>query len=114
MKSLGLVVVGFFCLLSVYGEECGMAMLTYDDWLRSEETQPFQAQPFLSNSELIAQQEKIMLFAASASGEYTELGGLERELDIEDGTFILLLLSLGYCFKCYKDKGKIKVPVSKL
>ena len=106
MKALGLIIVGFFCLLSIHGEECEMEMLTYNDWLSSEETQPFQTQAFQSN----IQQEEMTLFAAASSNsdEYTELGGLERELDIKDGTFILLLLSLGYCFKRYREVQKIR------
>jgi|GEM_PF-2585922 len=102
MKALGLIIVGFFCLLSVHGEEYGMAMSTYDDWLSSEETEPFQMQAFQSNSEWVGQEEGMMLFYISASDDYTELGGLERAVDIKDGTYILLLLLLGYCFKCYK------------
>ena len=102
MKALGLIIIGFFCLLSLHGEEYGMAMSTYDDWLSSEETEPFQMQAFQSNSEWMEQEKGMMLFAASASAsdDYTELGGLERAVPIGDGTFILLLLLLGYWFKC--------------
>jgi len=71
--------------------------------------EPSQAQSFQSNEGSIDQKGNMMFAAASEdTTDDTELGGLEREVDITDGTSILLLLSLGYYFKCYRSRAKNK------
>lgn len=107
MKALQLIIIGSFCLLSAHGQEYNPEMLTYGDWLRMEDTQPFQAEAFQS-------EESFQLRASSVYdlSEELELGGLTREVNIEDGIPVLLLLSLGYWFKCYRSLSKNKNKVN--
>ena len=106
MKALQLIIIGSFCLLSVHGQEYNPEMLTYGDWLRMEDTQPFQAEAFQTS-------ESSQLRASSVYdlSDEIELGGVARAVNIEDGMPVFLLLSLGYCFRCYRffSKNKNKV-----
>jgi len=100
MKTFIFIIIGFFCLLPAYGQEYA----TYDDWLRVEHIQPFQSE--LSQQDLYFL--NIFQIMSSTSDDWTELGGLERSLGIEDGTPFLLLLSLAYCIRRYRSFTKHK------
>jgi len=107
MKAFIFIIIGFFCLLPVYGQEYP----TYEDWLRIEHTQPFQSEPFQSESfqpdSYFANIFQAMM-SSTSDDDWTELGGLERPLGIEDGTPFLLLLSLAYCVRCHRSHAKHK------
>ena len=109
MKTLQLIIIGIFSLLSVRGQEYNPEMLTYGDWLRMEDTQPFQEEAFQSAESFF------QLRASSAYDDLNneiELGGIVRattDVNIEDGMPFLLLLSFGYCLKCYRFLSKNKV-----
>lgn len=115
MKTLYLIVIGFFCFLSTYGAksryvyeyeydtiDLSDVFITDYNW-ESDATSPFDTDPFLSDLE------KAGIMTASGLDDETELGGLERPTaSVGGGMSVLLLLSVGYCFKCYRSLSKTK------
>ena len=96
MKTLQLIIFEFFGLLSLCGQEYNVRVSTYDDWLRMEDTQPFQSEAFQSG--------EFAQLRASSSDDI-ELGGITRLVPIGDGILFLLLLSFGYCFVSFLKNG---------
>ena len=89
-------------------DEHEVMMFGNEEWLSAHWVSP-EEQLFRSNLEMIEQEP--MQFSVSSSDDWTELGGLVRPTSttpIGEGTYLLLLLSLGYCFKCYHSFSKTK------
>ena len=115
MKAADLIIIGFFCSLSIHGADSRYVyqheyetvdlsdVFTTDYNWESDATSPFQTEPFLSDLE------KEGIMTVSGLDDETELGGLERPTaSIGGGISVLLLLSVGYCFKCYRSLSKTR------
>ena len=103
MKTLQLMVIGMIlCFLSAYGKEYQWGNFDGDWWVLDN----------IPHSDSIWEDHPIFYFNEwdvnddPAGWGGTELGGLQRPADIEDGTTILLLLALGYGFYCKKRKKR--------
>ncbi len=112
MKTIQLIIIGFFCLLPVLGQEYKPDMITYDDWLRIEDVQqPFQDEyeAFRLNK-ILADQENPQPLSAedeafNLNNEH-ELGAKKRNINVSigDNIPIFLLFSFIYCLKYYKKR----------